>query len=251
MDWEEATCDFCGSGKRRIYLKSRVPGWYEGRPLRLVECRSCGLVYASPRPVWSQLYAGHLAGNEDARALYARKLARPNVRAIHRKHVEDVVQLYGRRPDSLFDMGCGAGTLMEAARDQGIEASGNDINAVSVGILRDQGFDVRLGRTREMDTGRKFDIVVCFDYLEHTYEPLADLRVCRDILKEDGFLYLKTLFLGSKDHRRLGESWQLFGIGHFHFFPLDVLVAMVAAAGFRLEYLKTTGLVFVGARKGR
>ena len=249
MNWEQSPrCGFCGSARGRLFLKSRVPPWYERRPLRLVECRGCGLVFASPRPVWSELYAGHLNGSEEAQALYLRKLNRPGVVNVHRKHVETAIRFHGRSPRSLFDMGCGAGTLMEAAQSLSLSATGNDVNGVAVAELRKKGLDARLGRTCDLAIESRFDIVVCFDYIEHSYEPFRDLEVCRSLLNDDGVLYLKTLFLGSPDHVRLGDHWQLFGAGHFAFFHLDVLVAMVRAAGFRIEHITTSNLVFLIAR---
>jgi hypothetical protein len=250
VNWEDVReCNFCGGTERRVFLKTRSRPWYEGRPLRLVECRSCGLVYASPRPVWQEQYQSRMRGDQEAEKTYVRKLNRPNVLKIHHEHVLRAANFLGRSPNMLFDMGCGAGTIMVAARNQNIEVGGNDVNGAAVRQLRDQGFDVQLCRTDQIKILHKYDIVINLDYLEHSFIPFDDLKVCHRMLAEDGILYLKTLFLNSPNHRREGENWRLFGAGHFHFFYPDVLLTMVRAAGFSIEYVDTRELITVAARR--
>jgi SAM-dependent methyltransferase len=250
LTWEDVlVCNFCGGARRSPYLKSRVPHWYEGRPLRLVACRSCGLVFAAPRPVARQGHESSRNGGDGGREAYERKLLRPNVAKVHRRHVERALAQLGRPARSLFDMGCGAGTVLHAARALGLEASGNDINHYAIERLREAGFPAVHGFTSELQLTGQYDIVTNFDYLEHTHTPFDDLKTCFELLAPDGILYLKTLYLGSADHRRDGEGWKLFGPGHFHFFFPEVLLAMIREAGFMVEHVETPQLIFVLARK--
>lgn len=251
MDWNKVeTCDFCAGRGQRLYLESSVPRWYAERPLRLVECTDCGLVYASPRPRADQLYASYLNASENVRQAVQRKLERKNVMDIHRKHVTTAMERLGHPAERLYDMGCGAGTVMMAARELGLEAWGNDVNKAAVDMLREAGFEARLGFSSELDLpGGHFDIVINFDYLEHSFTPMADLRTCFDIVKPGGIMYLKTLYLDCPAHREKGEAWQLFGAGHFYYFTTDVLRRMIEAVGFTIEDVREGQLVFVVARR--
>ena len=251
LDWHDVTeCGFCGSRKRSVYMKTRKAPWYERRALRLVKCEVCGLVFASPRPDERQIYVEYLTGAAAAREAYARKLNRPNVAAVHRKHVETALKALGRPAERVFDVGCGAGTVMVAAREAGLEAHGNEINKVAADTLTEMGFTIHNCFTQDLKVEPgSFDIVFNFDYLEHSYTPFADLKVCCDMLRPDGVLFLKTLYLGSRDHRRDGESWRLFGPYHFHFFFPDVLLRMIREAGFTVEHVETPNLIFVLARR--
>ncbi len=260
--WSDVlTCNFCGGVGQAEYLnvdvaqprRNDVPTakrWYEGRPYRLVSCTDCDLVRVSPRPELYELFAGYMNAGPDAVEAVKHKRERKNVRDIHRRHIQTAMGYLSYKPERLFDMGCGAGTTLLEARALGLDAQGNEINRAAVDLLRSEGFSVQHGFTQDLTLPRAhFDIVLNFDYLEHTYTPKNDLDVCFDILKPNGILYLKTLYLGCPDHVAKGADWQLFGIGHFHFFTLEVLNAMIVASGFEIIEVRAGQLVFVAARK--
>lgn len=250
MEWENVSiCNFCGHDSVRLYMKARVEAWYPGRPLRLVECRKCHLVFANPRPVFHEHYPGKLAGGESAEEAFETKRNRANVMRIHDRHVSKAIEHLGRPATSLFDIGFGAGTVMEVAASKGLEAWGNEINAYSVEEMRRRGFEAFVSRTSDINIDRRFDIVMHLDCLEHSYEPFDELKVCLRLLEPGGILFLKTLYLNSATHRAEGENWRLFGAGHYHFFTPDVLLNMVREAGFDIEFVETPNLIFVIARK--
>ncbi len=251
MQWNEvAACNNCGATGSKLYLESSAPRWYEGRALRLVECTDCGLVRVSPRPDRQELYRDYLAGGPEAQDAVQRKLDRKNVHDVHRKHVDTAITALGRTPELLYDMGCGAGTVMTAAREMGLVAEGNDINKAAVDRLREDGFHALHGFTDELDLpSERYDVVINFDYLEHSYLPKEDLATCLRILRPGGIMYVKTLYLGCPAHVEKGERWQLFGIGHFHFFSSDLLCTMIRNAGFEIVDVSLGQLVFIIARR--
>jgi len=147
-------------------------------------------------------------------------------------------------------MGCGAGTTLMEAQALGIEAWGNDINKAAVDMLNQKGLHVLHGLSKDIDLPADyFDVVLNFDYLEHSFTPLEDLRKCYDASKPGGILYLKTLYLGSPQHKRKGEAWHLFCPGHFHFFTPDVLQSMIESVGYELVDVELDELIFVVARR--
>ena len=174
----------------------------------------------------------------NVKALIQRQLDRPNVREAHRRIVATAAKHLKRKAQRLYDMGCGAGTVMTEAKAIGIEPDGNDVNKCGIDMLREMGLQARHGFTHELDLpSNAYDIVANLDYLEHTYVPFDDLRTCARILAPRGILYLKTLYLGSPIHWLRREKWKMFGQSHFSFFSEGLLKRMVVGAGF--EILKT------------
>lgn len=258
LQWNDVqTCNLCAGSSLRPYaeIPNRHPDtgatrWYDGRPISLVECQGCGLVFVSPRPDLHQLYVGYINASAGATDAVRRKRERKNIDEIHRKHIEKAMSFLGRPAKRLFDMGCGAGTTLLEARKLGMEAEGNEINKASVDLLISEGFKAYHGFTQELTLpSNAYDIVINFDYLEHSYTPLEDLRTCLDILSPGGVMYLKTLYLGCPAHVEKGLNWQLFGPGHFHFFTPEVLRRLVEKAGFKVLEVKTGQLIFVAAKK--
>lgn len=246
MRWYDVTqCEYCGDQNSSVYLRSYVPNWYEKRPLTLVECNNCRLVRASPRPDPDDLYVNYISGGGKAKEIAMRKLARDNVGKHHRRAIESAMSFARRPVESLFDIGCGAGTLMMEGRALGIEAEGNDLNKAAIDHLKELGFNAYLGFTQNIDFPRTYDMVMNLDYLEHSYEPTADLRLNFNMLNSGGVLYLKTLYLGCPKHVANGSAWGLFGNGHFHYFFPDTLRKMVESAGFEVAHYETKGLIVI------
>ena len=246
MKWEDVTaCEFCGCGEATAYRHSFTPPWYDSQPLNLLKCAECNLVRASPRPDAEDLYEGFLRGDPTAEAARERKMVRPNVNLHHRRTVEEACRYAARPVKRLYDMGCGAGTIMMQARELGLEAAGNDVNKAAVDALRQLGFDAQLGFTKDIQVNGQYDVVMNLDYLEHSYAPFADLKTCHAMLADGGVLSIKTLYLGSPDHRRDGDAWGLFGNGHFHYFFPETLRRMTEAAGFTIKEFKLGQLVSV------
>lgn len=248
LDWEEADCDFCGASDAALYLESDIPAWYGGRSIHLVQCNSCALVRATPRPVAEQLYKEFMSDAPFAETVTERKRARPNVREKHALIVERALE---QRPNatSLYDFGCGAGTLLEAAHEKGLRVGGNDLNWYSTKKLRERGFAVEQCFNHEVDTTDRYDIVTALDIIEHSYTPFQDLKTMYAKLTPGGILYAKTLYLDSPTHIDEGEAWHLYGAGHFSYFTTPVLTAMIEAAGFEIVKVREYTLVTIIARK--
>jgi SAM-dependent methyltransferase len=247
MRWETVQdCNFCGSAGTRSYLKLTTSNWYDNQPLNLEECTSCRLVRATPRPERRDLYRGHLLGTVRALQHVRRRMTRPNIVANHRRLLENAAQFAKRPLRTVYEMGCGAGTILMSARTLGMEGEGNDVNLVAVKMLQELGFKVRHGFTKELDFHEmSYDGVVAFNYLEESYEPFEDLRRSYDLLKPGGVAYIRSLYLGCPEHRAAGEAWKIFGAGYFHYYYPETLRSMIEAAGLKILDTRLLGVAIV------
>ena len=232
VQWETVErCNFCGSTDTEPYLDSSAPSWY-GTNLVIVKCTNCELYRANPRPTPDSIYEDYIAGNDRVKAIMQRKLDRPNVNAVHNKTVVNAIEMHGGKPETLYDMGCGSGTIMMEAQKIGLVAEGNDINRASTDMLNERGIKAYHGYTKDVHPDKQFDIVMNLDYIEHSYEPFDDLKKCFEIMKPGGILYLKTLYLECPPHLLEGDHWKLFGAGHVHYFFPRTMKTMIEKAGF-------------------
>lgn len=251
MRWQTVDdCNFCGSRRAKPFLAIDTANWYDQRALELSECVDCRLVRATPRPDREDLYRNYMIGTPHVAALVKKRLLRPNVLAFHRRAIEDAVKLAKRPVRALFDMGCGAGTVLMAAKTLGISGIGNDVNKVAVMMLNELGFDVRHGFTNTLDVeGLKVDVVMSLEYIEQSYEPFDDLKRSHALLNSGGILYVRTLYLECPEHRASGDAWPMFGVGHFYHFHADTLRAMIEAAGFHILDVRLTGMATIIATR--
>ena len=152
----------------------------------VVRCTACGLVFVWPQPSAAELEAlyssptYHAAVDEAERRRYF---------ATRLKQVEELVPRRGR----VLDVGCSQGLFLEAARAEGWDAVGIDLNRKAVAEAAARGLDVVHG---ELRAGRfesaSFDVVTLFDLIEHVRQPAELLTACYDALRPGGLLMLTT-----------------------------------------------------------
>ena len=71
------------------------------------------------------------------------------------------------QPQSVLDVGCAIGVLVEARRVRGVEAYGVDVSAYAISQVHPSVRDFcRLGEAAE-PFGRRYDLIVCIEVLEH------------------------------------------------------------------------------------
>ncbi|MFQ5695869.1 MAG: class I SAM-dependent methyltransferase [Terriglobia bacterium] len=207
----------------------------------LARCPRCRLEFQSPRPLFSALaervYAHHYEDLSEAAAELT-----PEKRFLLARQLDGIESLRaGRGP--LLDVGCGAGAFLRYARERGWSVAGTDIELSSA--AQAAGFQLWQGQLSEIGFGEaRFDALRFHHVLEHTQNPLTDLRRARSLLRAGGVLYLSVPNLAGLGPRL--KSWQSrFGLKahrwrhyaalhHLWYFTPGTLARVVERAGFRV-----------------
>jgi SAM-dependent methyltransferase len=97
----------------------------------------------------------------------------------------------------LFDLGCGVGNFLAAARDAGFEVAGIEPNQNAVRFARERyGLrDVSAMRPADFLVARpneKFEVLTFFEVLEHQEDPQGFLNIAKEFLADQGFLALSV-----------------------------------------------------------
>ena len=211
-------------------------------PLHLVRCRSCGLVYVTPRldqRTTRALYdEDYFATGNGARRGYRNYLAdRENYLRTFRRRMHRLERHAGngRR---LLDVGCAAGFFLEVCRESGWKACGVEPAACMVEYaqskLRLPVFCETL-RERRFRPG-SFDVVTLWDVLEHMTDPRRELLEVNRVLQPSGLLVVETPDIGSWVPKVLGERWVHYGNDFhlFHFTPCT-LTRLLQETGFSVR----------------
>jgi SAM-dependent methyltransferase len=101
------------------------------------------------------------------------------------------------RNGRLLDLGCGVGNFLAVARDSGFEVTGVELNPSAVRFAREtyglsEIFAVRPEEFRAANPDRTFDVVTCFEVLEHQDDPQGFLKVARESLASGGYIALSV-----------------------------------------------------------
>jgi SAM-dependent methyltransferase len=140
-------------------------------PIRLVRCRSCGLVYRNPREREFELRA--IYSRDEPSQATMRTLFETQRRSF-RVQAKRLKQLLGRAGSGL-EVGSYVGAFLRAALDEGWHFEGLDIGEEASAFARQKGFTVTVGSLESWGetTKRQFDAVAIWN----TFDQLPDPRV--------------------------------------------------------------------------
>lgn len=101
----------------------------------------------------------------------------------------------------LLDVGCGGGLFCEAAARAGARVTGIDLADESLAVARAHARESRLDiEYRSMavealaeEAPESFDVVTCFELLEHVPDPAAVVAACATLLKPGGMAFFSTI----------------------------------------------------------
>ncbi|HEV3468939.1 MAG TPA: class I SAM-dependent methyltransferase [Pyrinomonadaceae bacterium] len=198
----------------------------------LAECRACATLYAESAPAAFD-YDGYY---DEA------NLSVPEVVGARLDEIFASFAPY-RRTNRLLDIGCGAGSLLEAARRAGWEAFGTEVSPPAVEHARRAGFEVfhgDLGGAPYPDG--HFDVVTASEIIEHLADPRAMIRQAARVLRPGGLFWATTPHGRGLTARVLGLRWSVVAPPeHLQLFSLGGLRRMLREAGFRRARVASRG----------
>jgi SAM-dependent methyltransferase len=151
------------------------------------------------------------------------------------------LQLF-RQTKRFLDVGCGAGHLLQAAREQGWDVMGTELSHVAVERLRDAGFSVTPGSELQPDH-EPCDVITMIEVIEHVRDPSALCQQVFQCLRNGGALYLTTPNIASLSFRLLKAKWRVIEVPeHLFYFSPRSIRALLTRLGFREITIKTEGI---------
>ena len=225
MPAPERRCPACAAG-------GRVERG-EKNGLRLSACRACGTLYAQCKTLRPRRYNGYY---------HDENLSIPD---FIMRRLDEIFRGFSahRRSNRLLDIGCGAGSLLEAARRAGWDAEGVEISIRAVDHVRGAGLKVFHGELAEAEyPDGHFDVVTASEILEHVPDPRAMLAEIARILRPGGLFWATTPHGRGLSARVLGLRWSSISPPeHLHLFSLEGVRQMLRETGFRTARVTSEG----------
>lgn len=229
-------CNLCGSRDIDVLsLKDR-----DGKYLRTVICKDCGLVWSDPRPGEAEVRKYY---TEDYRLQY-KKTYQPKPKHIFRACKVALVR-YGimkhvlKPGDKVLDVGSGGGEFLYILKKMGYAVEGIEPSEGYSGYSRKEyGLNVHYGFMQDMKLAKgSFDVVTMFHALEHTEDPLSVVQRLKSWVKPSGFLVIEV-----PNVEAICQSpGNRFHFAHFYNFNTKTLETMGKAAGLQMHGTTLSG----------
>ena len=221
-------CPLCG-GERLSYLFAHA-----GTPI--VRCERCRLVLRNPQPSDEELAAIYTSDyflGGDGHDGETNRLKQETAAG----YLDEIEEKTGRAAPGtrLLEIGPGLGNLLVEAASRGYDVTGIEWSESSVRSANQRlGADrVIRGSLSTVDlAAESFDLAVLSDVLEHTRDPLADLRQLWRLLRPGGALFMAVPSLDSWSARVMRERWLEFKLEHLYYFDSATVQLLLFKGGF-------------------
>lgn len=230
-------CSVCGKDSSKLHLEGNFKqeslnhfsfaSRKEPEPFHftLYLCESCDLIYANPA-----------ISQDDTDQQYERAAFDSSVEAAFAARTYAKYLPQKSAITSALDIGTGGGEfLFELSKVgvkklQGVEPSVAAINTADAKIrpLIQKGFFNKNSYQPE-----QFDLVSCFQTLEHVFDPLQLSRDVHSLLKNDGRFFVVTHNFRGRVNQILSEKSPIYDVEHLQLFSPQSLRKMLESVGFR------------------
>jgi SAM-dependent methyltransferase len=212
-------CPVCGATGAQVWLQA--PDRFHGRrdPYTLARCPDCSIVWLVNAPQPREMHT-HYTGAYDHLISEAgeRSAARWEFR------VRLVDQLKGS--GALLDLGCSSGAFLNVLSKRRWSLYGIEMSEVSAKAAEAKtGAKVYAGEILDANFPPEFfDVITCFDVLEHLYEPRRVLARVAEWLKPGGIFYILIPNIDSAEARIFKSYWHGLELPRhlFHFSPTSL-----------------------------
>ena len=244
-DCRRGPCPLCSHSGTREWLNA--PDRLHGRreQYQLVRCPSCSLVWLCRPPKPSEMHLHYTDAYDKLISVAGNDPARWGFRL-------DAIARF-KQSGALLDLGCSAGSFLESMHGDSWRLFGIEMSAKAARTAEARsGAQVFVGDILDAQFPREsFDVVTCFDVLEHVYEPRRVMQRIAEWLKPGGIFYVLVPNIDSAEARVFRSYWHGLELPRhlFHFSP-DSLRFLAESVRLREVSLETHRNPAVGTSLG-
>ena len=204
-------------------------------------CRDCGTLYQTPRPslsAFEAFYRDSVSSNYWAEIFFPAVAEARRDKIFHPRaqRLADMCEAQGLAIQRLIDVGAGYGIFLDEWRKRAPDTQlvAIEPSAALAAECRFKGFEVVENIVEQVGGGYEgfADLVVCFEVLEHVYEPIAFVKSLMRLVRPGGMVFVSTLCIDGFDLQTLWQkSSQIFPPHHINFLSVVGFEKLFMRAG--------------------
>ena len=200
-------------------------------------CNNCNHLYYSQPPTLQQLTEMYMTHAENLKAKH--KGHQKNNFDVIKSSIKKYIRICGKRNPKILDYGSGAGIWSQIAYDLG-----ENITAFEPHTERVEHRGYKMISNLDDLKKQKFDIIFLNQVLEHTLDPIFELRIIRDLTKDGSILISGVPNAGAISKKHFIKTWPYHNTSHvmapfqhLHGFSQKSFLKAHERAGFKYLYI--------------
>lgn len=209
---------------------------------KIIRCEKCNLVFANPRPTAKFLKMFYTQGPtyKYMQNVILQKTAKFRNRVIIKPKLDTINKLSRGK---LLDIGCASGAFLGLAKKHGWDCYGVEPSEEALKHFTDQDIRVFKSTIEELKSDKKFDVITCWELIEHILDPLKLFRKARALLNPRGVLVFSTPNSDGFDMTVLREKADAYAPpSHLNYFNPKAIKFALNKAGFKKIKIETPGI---------
>ncbi|MGA8273699.1 MAG: class I SAM-dependent methyltransferase [Candidatus Sulfotelmatobacter sp.] len=244
---QPATCPICGSGQLTDLLTAPDRFHLRKEMYLLVRCQSCSGVWQDHPPSPAEMGQHYTEDYHNAIVAAGEGAASDR----WKDQVKTILRY--KSGGALLDMGCSSGGFLSTMKGPAWDLYGVEMEESTAERARTStGAKVFVGDAVAAPfLPASFDVITCFDVLEHVYSPRQFLAKSLEWLKPGGIFYAMMPNIASWEARLFGDYW--FGLElprHITHFSPRSLRCLMTELGFEEVLVKTPPVSYVELSAG-
>jgi SAM-dependent methyltransferase len=194
----------------------------------LFECENCKTLFTNRNINLSQLLKNYEIAEYDSNveAKYAAKT-----------YVKNLQKALPKFKGSILDIGAGDGAFLSSA--QGVLATSNlgiEPSIKAIAKNDDNRVNIKNIAIEDLETNEKFDLVTCFQTIEHLNNPREFITNIKRFIKPGGYFAISCHNRLSLTNKILGEKSPIFDVEHLQVFTDQGIEKLFSGLNFKIVY---------------
>lgn len=227
---EKRSCPVCSStNELEIFLK-------EGG--RYVKCKDCSMVYLNP--VFKDFaIKDYYESNHSEQSVVVESDTDNFYVNIYNNGLDDI-QNKSSKISKLLDIGCSSGSFLDLAKKRNFTTYGIELNQKEYQFAKEKGHIVHNELLENISFKEKFDVVTLWDVFEHLIDGEFYLNEIKNILSDNGTIFLQIPSSDSLASKILREQCNMYdGLEHVNLYGVETIKILAKKCGLEVLNLKT------------
>ena len=254
-------CILCNKDPFKLHIIAKDVNFLPNvNEFKIFQCTNCGLFQLVPLPSLNELHELYSTEN-----IFADGFKNPNQNRKFFMQFEKLYSKYGYddkfivklchkycNAKSVLDIGCSSGKLLKTFKDSipDIELLGIEVDPkAKQNALSEIKNCILIGDFLEISFNKKFDIVILNTVIEHLPNIVNYIQKAKELLTDDGIIFISTPDMSSKAAIESGPKWELISrpdqkIGHVMWFNHQSIKFLAKLVDMSIIELRNRGSLF-------